>query len=457
MTLIAFRHARLFRSLVALLALLGLATDVFASPFSLPENLSQDLISESVPTAFEVAPFHESDFQVRWKRAVPADVRIELVPGSLTWVRIARMLVLPRARIRVHAPQVEAMQLRVGRSVQQLASDGKEAPVSLFSGSQELSIQRNGKVDRYPFELVFSPAAGSPAALLRSRVFVDSSCSSFRVEAIEGAPLPVTQWAFLGCRMVYGRSGGSLVPQLEVHLAWAGTHGSVLIGGIPQSMELENPFVATVLLSADQPRVRLQDSSGASFEISAGIPRRLTTAFVGVGLGPYSYLIQVPGEKTVQTVAPITTLYGSYFLAEGSRVVFFDAFPVQGQWYNDFGLYFNTESSRALDERLSFNLLLGFHLISFKSPWGIQHRLGAPQGFEVIYRDALGRRTNLSVGGFFYPPIAGKAYYNTWLRIGSSRIFGELNYLSWRELAGDGNQAISRSVGISVGAPLVFW
>jgi len=240
-------------------------------------------------------------------------------------------------------------------------------------------------------------------------------------------------------------------------VAWAGTRGSVLIGGIPQPGKVESSLVATVLLSADHPRARLQDSSGAGFEISAGLPRRLTTAFVGVGLGPYSYMIQVPGEKTVQTVAPITTLYGSYFLSEGSRMVFFDAFPVQGQWYNDFGLYFNNESSRALDERLSFNLLLGFHLISFKSPWGIQHRLGAPQGFEMIYRDAFGRRNNLSVGGFFYPPIAGKAYYNTWLRVGSSRIFGELNYLSWRELAGNGDQAISRSVGICIGAPLVFW
>ncbi len=445
------------RALLLLFCSGGIAPTLAAQPVSLAEKVSQELISEAVPTAFEVAPFRESDYQVRWTGAAPSGVHMELVPGSLTWVRVGRLLVLPRARVRLSVQNAELVQLQVGGSVQQIPLPGGEAPVSLFSGIHELTVLRQKKVTRHPFEVVFSPPPDSAAARLSSRVFVDASCSPHRLEVIQKSSLPTQQWVFLGCRLVHSRSGESSVPQLEVHVGWAGVQPPVVVGGIPQDSSSGSTHAAIALLSAEHPRATFSDSSGTEFEIRAQLPRQLKTAFLGVGLGPYSYLIQVPGKATVQTVAPITTLYGSYFLAEGSRMVFFDAFPVHGDWYNDFGLYFHSESTRALDERLSVNLLLGFHLISFQSPLGTQHRLGAPQGFEMIYRDAFGRRTNLSVGGFFYPPIAGKAYYNTWLRVGSSKLFGELNYLSWREVAGDGNQALSRSVGLSVGAPLLFW
>jgi hypothetical protein len=451
----ASRPSALRQALLILSCFCGMGT-AHSGPVSLAEKLSQELISQAVPTADEVAPFRESDFQVRWLESAPSGARMELVRGSLTWVRVGRLLVLPRARVRIGVDKAEAVQLQIAGSIQQIPSQGGEAPVSLFSGRQELTTLRAGKVSRHPFEVVFSPSSDSSAARLSNRIFVDASCSPHRVEVTHKSPFPSSQWAFVACRLVYSRSGENPVPQLEVHVGWAGVQPPVAVGGIPQDSSSGSTHAAVALLSSEQPRVTFRDSSGVEFELRAQLPRQLKTAFLGVGLGPYSYLIQVPGLPTVQTIAPITTLYGSYFLAEGSRMVFFDAFPVHGEWYNDFGLYFNNESSRALDERLSVHLLLGFHLISFKSPLGIQHRLGAPQGFEMIYRDAFGRRNNVSVGGFFYPPIAGKAYYNTWLRIGSPKVFGELNYLSWRELSGDGNQALSRSVGISVGAPLLF-
>jgi len=451
------RSSTVARALLLLFCSGGLAGASAAQPLSFAEKVSQELMSEAVPTAFEVAPFREADFQVRWTEAAPSGVHMELVSGSLTWVRVGRLLVLPRGRVRVSVQGAETVQLQVGGSVQQIPSQGGEAPVSLFAGIQELKILRHGKVTRHPFEVVFSPPPESAAASLSSRVFVDASCSSHRLEVTQKSSLPLHQWIYVGCRLVHSRSDESPVPQLEVQVAWAGVQPPVAVGGIPQDASSGSTHAPTALLSSEHPRATFSDSSGTEFEIRAQLPRQLKTAFLGVGLGPYSYLIQVPGKATVQTVSPITTFYGSYFLAEGSRMVFFDAFPVHGDWYNDFGLYFHSESTRALDERLSVNLLLGFHLISFKSPLGIQQRLGAPQGFEMIYRDAFGRRNNLSVGGFFYPPIAGKAYYNTWLRVGTSKIFGELNYLSWREVADDGYEALSRSVGISVGAPLLFW
>jgi hypothetical protein len=61
----------------------------------------------------------------------------------------------------------------------------------------------------------------------------------------------------------------------------------------------------------------------------------------------------------------------------------------------------SNESTRILDDRLSFNLLLGFHVIGFKSASAVAYRLGVPQGFELIARDVVLRRWNMGIGGFF--------------------------------------------------------
>ena len=47
----------------------------------------------------------------------------------------------------------------------------------------------------------------------------------------------------------------------------------------------------------------------------------------------------------------------------------------------------------------------------------------------------------------------GKSYYNTWIRYGSTAIFGEVNYLGIRDTI-DGDSVYARSVGFSVGFPI---
>ena len=83
----------------------------------------------------------------------------------------------------------------------------------------------------------------------------------------------------------------------------------------------------------------------------------------------------------------------------------------------------------------------------------VHFNFGAPQGFEAIYHDFLGVNKTMTVGGFVYPPIDGKSYYNGWLRYGTSGFFIEVNYLSIRTKF-EGDEVGTKSVGASIGFPL---
>ncbi|MBU6375312.1 MAG: hypothetical protein KGQ59_04910 [Bdellovibrionales bacterium] len=426
-----------------------------ALEFVLPERIDEELISEAVPTAFEVAPFLEADFEIGWKKSAPPGVRLEIVPGSLTWVRVSRYLVLPRARVRIELPVETLAQVRIGRSIQAVTPEAPEVPVSLFSAEHELLLVERGKASTYSFHFRYSPKK----QISGSRVFVDVSCSPQNVKIVGGESLPANQWVYLGCRMIRSTSHSKLVPQLELIVAWSGISGSpsVISGEAQVSSRTSKASLMSVLLSADKPSVQLHEPEGGSFEIQASLPKKLNRGSFGVGLGPYAYFLDISGDEGVSQAAALATLYGAYSLSENSRIIFFDAFPVHRRWYNDFGLYFDNESSRALDERLSVNLLLGFHWIAFRSPSGPQYRLGVPQGFEMLLRDAFGKRKNMSLGGFFFPLIDGKSYYNAWARVGTKQLFIEANYLSWTERLGNDGRAHARNFGICIGGPLFFF
>ena len=438
-----------------IIALLLQVVPALALGFPAAERIDEELLAEAVPTAFEVAPFVAEDFKLQWDEAPASGVAVHLVPGSLTWVRVSRYLVLPRARVRIQAPDADSIQIRAGRFVQDIPPAGAEAAVSLFGGDHELTVNRAGKPSRHRFWLKYAPLK----PLKGNRIFWDVSCSPYSLAVSGAESLLPHQWAYLACRTIHSRSDGAVVPQVQLEVAWVGADAPRLhaSGDRSFSRSASRSSLFSLILTADSPKVRLEEAGGGGFEITATVPGKIKKAFLGLGLGPYSYQIEVTGDQSVSKATAITTIYGSYFLSETSRIVFFDAFPIHSRWYNDFGLYFNNETSRTLDERLTVNLLLGFHWIAFSSPIGVQYRLGVPQGFEIILRDAFGRRKNASVGGFFYPPIDGKSYYNTWARVGTSRLFAEMNYLAWSEKMPNGGKASSESIGVCIGAPLLFF
>jgi hypothetical protein len=365
---------------------------------------------------------------------------------------VAEYLLAPRARIRISlregAEPWESISIRgAGAVVSAGPGTSLEFPAALAardSSTMEVSVRQAGKVRKASLHFAYRGKTG---------VYIDPSCSGHLPEVSGSDGILPGQWAYFGCRTVRTRDGLSDVPAVELYMHWVGSKGPIRVNGI--ETEPAAPGVWVFRMAPQRSRFEFLDASGSRFTAGFSISPRLSYATLGLGIGPYGYHLSDPG-KTVTRIHPIATVYGSYFLTDSSRMVFFDAYAPGSSWFNDFGIYFNNESSRTLDNRLNVNILLGFHIIGFRASSGVAYRLGVPQGFELIFKDAFFRRYNASVGGFFYPPIAGKSYYNAWLRYGKAGLFAELNYFAWSELGPAQEQVYSRSLGICVGAPLLY-
>ena len=190
-------------------------------------------------------------------------------------------------------------------------------------------------------------------------------------------------------------------------------------------------------------------SSQGAFELHYRVPVHPHLGSFGGGLGPYLYSTDF--NEHAESLNALITLYVSYALSESARLVAFDATAVSSRWSSDFGLYLNTESSRVLDEHVSLVVMLGAHVVVFRQE-GLQYRLSAPQGVEIIVRDLPLRGFNLTAGGFFFPILGGRSYLNGWLRYGRGGYFGEINFIDWRETVGD-RIVGARSLGLSFGMP----
>lgn len=410
-----------------------------ANTFVPPQSLAVEALSESVTTAFAPTPLSIEDFALEWEGRAPAGVSAELVPGSLQWVRISGLLVLPRARLAVHASGSRGLVQSAGFA-QPLSSGSAELPVALMAGPDnavELSI--GGKVHR--LRIRFKPR--DPAL---ARPELDSSCSRFDLRV--SAP----GWSYVGCRLIEMKDSAlSSVPSLELVVYW---EGASALSSEGQTVASAAPGLWILRLRPDPGQVTLVGVDGRTMGIEYQVAERFHHVALSLGLGPYSYQFNGQRGTSVSTVTPEVTLYGSYFINETNRIVAFGVGAFHQTSYLDFGVYLNTEQARLLDNRLAVNLLLGAHVIGFRSLEERFFRFGAPQGIELVYSDAFVRAHNLSAGAFIYPPVGdAKQYYNAWFRWGSTRFFAELNYIAWQESI-EGDRIYSRSLGAAVGFPL---
>lgn len=383
---------------------------------------------------------------------------MSIAPGTIQWVRVSQLLVLPRARLRISVAGWDFITVRTaGYADSAEGGELLEVPVALLSLESapiQLVLEKGNVVERHSLWLDYSPSSAPKAAGSPPRVFADSSCSAYSPQVVEPEKLPPQHWVYFGCRIVRSRVPEGEAPSLEIYLHWEGAKG-ILRSGLAR-VESLIPGLWLLRAGPERPVISLETAKGEKLEVHFQLPKKLSYASLGVGVGPYSYLLN-DSASTVERVMPITTVYGSYFLTESSRMVFFDALTGGTRWFNDMGIYFQNESTRALDERLLLNVLLGFHIIGFKADSGVAYRAGVPQGFEMVIRDAFRVRWNASVGGLFYPPIAGKTYYNAWVRYGTSSLFGEINYIAWSELGPVNERIYSRSLGVTLGAPLFIF
>jgi hypothetical protein len=285
--------------------------------------------------------------------------------------------------------------------------------------------------------------------LSNARIFADTSCSPYNVRA-QSVGRRKDEWVYFGCRLVRMTDPEYTRPSLEILVYWDNVGQAVDVGGV------QVPAVSTSLWPLrvkPKPGTVAMKAGEHKLTIHYSLPPELHRVSLGLGIGPYAYTFSA-GPESVDSYAALATIYGSFFVTETMRVVAFDATAISGKYYTDFGVYLSTESVKTIDSRLSVNLLLGGHAIAFKSLDQVQTKFGAPQGLEMIFRDAPFRRYNLSAGAFVYPEISGKAYYNAWLRWGTGAFFGEINYILWKETISDFG-VYSRSLGITVGAPLL--
>src|SRR4051794_39930353 len=68
----------------------------------LPSSLAHDVLSETVPTAFDAFDLPASSYVFEWPGGkAPEGVSLSLLEGTVQWVRVADVLVLPRVRLKV--------------------------------------------------------------------------------------------------------------------------------------------------------------------------------------------------------------------------------------------------------------------------------------------------------------------------------------------------------------------
>lgn len=447
------RVATAFASLVLCC---GLAPPAYAQKNELPRSLVAAALSEPAPSAFAPAAIGTEDYALRSLDPAPSPqpsaLQLELLAGSLDWVRVAGVAVVPRAVLRVSAPGASSGQVRVAGRVHPLVvKDGAaqaEVPVALLAtpvAAIEVESLRAGvrRVDRFVPAFVPRPEH-------RGLVMLDPSCSPHGVRVLQGA-IPDDTFLHLGCRQIRTvHQGGRTAATLELYALWSGAHVPVEIEGVTTRATLETLYVLRVAEARGTVTLRAR---GRTLLLGYLAPTHLPAAFVGFGVGPYHYRFE-DGRTNLQAILPLVTLYAGYAFSSDIRFVYFNATVPDAHGSIDQGLYVWFEQARFLDDRVSLSLLLGGNLLVYAHDSRTQVRVSIPQGVEVAFRDFLAKNRNLIGGAFVYPRFEGRAYYNVWLRWGSPAFFGELNYIEWQEPHGR-RRTRSRAAGVSFGTPLL--
>jgi hypothetical protein len=421
---------------------------------NIPESLVSEVLSESLPTAFAPGELDVQNFGIVWSGQVLPGVKASLVSGSLQWVRVLEVVVLPRARMVIQFENIEAGQVLNAGFVQTIdVRRGRglvELPIALISGEKNpirVTIKRGGQLYQSEFRIQLKP---SPQPL-KPRVFVDSSCSPYHF-TLKSKGNFQNDWGYVGCRRVRVRGENYRTTSLEVYLYWDHGGQTIDVGGVPTPSDLGSLW-----------KLRLRPEPG-HFTVRAGnhelkmeyrLGKKINYNGISMGLGPYAFSFRGNGEDVSNFVA-MPTLYASHFISDTMRIVEFGAVTLDSHLYSDLGLYLHFEQFRFLDQRVAINLLLGGHALGFRSKGQYYWITALPQGFEIVFTDAFVPGKNLVMGAFVYPPISGNAYYNGWVRWGN-QVFVEANYIAW-EAAPNDIPFQSSSLGLSFGFPLFkFW
>ncbi len=362
-----------------------------------------------------------------------SDIPWHWVKGSFEWVRVDRKFLIPRARVVLDVPAQTTIKY-LGRHFQS-DQDQIEVPIALTQEKgNELEIQ--GKKPS-KIRVLFKPKREiNPAMIL------DTTCSSTPIR-ITSSSLKHS-WGHVYCHPTHPNQEVGHGLRMDVDLIWEteGAERKAVVSGVVD--ESGDGVTHQLSFSQSTPTYELKKGSD-SFTLTAPLPGRFHPFGVSLGLGPYSHR---------DVLRPFATIYAAYLFNEGLKVASFTAFPVHSKPEVDTGVYMIVEQFRGIDERVTLNLLLGAHALSFQSGGEGFLRFSAPQGVELNFRDCLIRGQNFTLGGFFYPKISNRYYVNSWIRYGNAKFFYEFNFINWQEPLDDVRAFGAKSAGISVGFPL---
>jgi hypothetical protein len=431
-------------------------------------NLIDESLSDSLPLAFMPFALRTEDFKVEVDNPeiLKAKVEISLVANSVQWSRVEDMFVLPRSLLQVKTPVGVTGILRANVAVTPLLlkEDGSYWAQTLVSLVQTplselmLEINDHGRLIRSKMRLV-PVKSGIPGPIV-----FDVSCSRRPLEVTE-SHIPSGQWVYIACRPLEVAKEGSLAQTQEFYILWSGKSSPLVVNG--QSLTSLNSeglglweVMAPPGATTWNIRHDLQGSEG--FNLKSFASEEIHHGVFAVGLGPYNMYFN-GGGQSYNGISELTSLYGSYLLSEFSRVIYFAEVAATPQLFSDYGLYIEFESSRILDRRLSFNLLLGIHGAAFFASsnytgtnLSYNGHVDGPQGFELVYTDPHLPMQSISTGAFIEPSINVNSYYNVWLRWSFAKYFVEINYINWVQNLDQLYQ--SSATGITVGTPIFrFW
>jgi hypothetical protein len=429
-------------------------------------TLTAAIVADHDPTAW--APYAPSvrDFQFTWRGDEPDAVRGTLLDDSVEWTRPVEELVLPRARARIEiAGGADSAFASYAGALYPFSRNAKGiwvvdlAVALLVDPSEPVTVEYIKANKKFLGALSLERREHSVSP--KQRVHLDPTCSRFirRATAHGGTG---SDWLSIGCRRVIYRASTQVRQSVELHAFWDNAR-NVRVDGVAIENAQSASRELVLRLNPEAKRLELRAEPDMVVTLEYAAPSRAHGAMIELGIGPNVHhwlgVLDNPIAGTLRdpfyVLSPLAVMNLSYEISDTLRLISFNAVNLNRRWDADLGFYVNYEAMRVLDRRFTVNLLIGAHAVSFMTADGYVLKFGAPQGTEVIFRDAFVRNFDLSLGGFLYPEISNKSYYNVYLRYGTPNLFGEINVIEWSEPLKSGVIASTKSLGLTVGFPLV--
>jgi hypothetical protein len=364
------------------------------------------------------------------------------VEGSVQWIRMDSVLLVPRARFRLTL-KVEAKDLLLQYQGKSFVSQDKNGMSYIemfiplfFPGSIDIVI-KGEHVGSIGFTVDAKTDVKANAKAKNRRQTIDYSCSSVDLQ-FSGFD---NEYLSAGCYVSKHGDFGAEKGTLEVR--WAAPNFRLLDDSEP-------PYVLT--LQPNMPaRFTVKDRKGNQrvIDVTASVPEHIPRLKTALGLGPYVLSSHDANSIARGLLTPAVMLYGKFDLTDTNSIRFFEAYFQQETLFNNFGFYYAYDVGAAFDKRLLLSLNIGFQGVQFrhKTKGKLDNMIIFPQGAEMVYRHAFGLQNYNLVLGMFLPTSTKEDYRNYWVRFGK-RTFGEWNYLSWRR-----ENRFVQAWGLSIGFP----